>query len=187
MSNQPYIAKQRRSQQTLERLLNATLALLEQRSFEDITVQDITRRAASSVGAFYKRFPSKQAMLPAILEHLQKQQIVALEEYLDEANWRGMGLVERIRHMAELSVSSYREHARLMKALLSRQFSEHNEMTSTQIQDSSCSIVLMRDWLMHCRDEVEHPQPEKAITIGLASLFITMQTSLLFDAKPRRH
>ena len=48
--------QQARSQETLDRILDAAERLVSEKGFEDTTVADVVARAGSSVGAFYTRF-----------------------------------------------------------------------------------------------------------------------------------
>jgi AcrR family transcriptional regulator len=56
--------KQERSRASQRRILNATLALLEDRHFEAMTIAEIAAGAGMAVGNFYKRFKNKEALLP---------------------------------------------------------------------------------------------------------------------------
>jgi len=58
--------QQARSQQTLSRILDAAEAILAEKGWEDASVAEIARRAGSSVGAFYTRFPDKDTLLAAL-------------------------------------------------------------------------------------------------------------------------
>ena len=58
--------QQARSQETLERLLDAAETLVAEKGFDDTPVAEVARRAGSSVGAFYTRFPDKDALLHAL-------------------------------------------------------------------------------------------------------------------------
>ena len=51
--------KQARSRESQRRILDATLALLEDRHFEDMTIADVAAAAGTAVGNFYKRFKNK--------------------------------------------------------------------------------------------------------------------------------
>ena len=59
---------QDRSRRTLEKIGRAVEELLATRSFDDISVGDIVRRARCSVGSFYARFASKDDLLPYLYE-----------------------------------------------------------------------------------------------------------------------
>lgn len=60
------VPQQARSQRTLEAILEATEALLEDRRFEQIPIAEIVLRAGVSNGSFYARFPGKDALLPEL-------------------------------------------------------------------------------------------------------------------------
>ena len=55
--------QQTRSQETLDRILNAAERVLEEKSFTEATLAEIMERAGVTVGAFYRRFPDKDALL----------------------------------------------------------------------------------------------------------------------------
>ena len=64
MDETPLMPKQARSRESQQRILEATLALLEDRHFESMTIADIAEHAEMAVGNFYKRFKNKEALLP---------------------------------------------------------------------------------------------------------------------------
>ena len=65
-------AKQARSRETRDRLLAVGRELLDRGGFEETHIADIVRDAGCSVGAFYQRFPDKEAFFTArcILDEL---------------------------------------------------------------------------------------------------------------------
>jgi AcrR family transcriptional regulator len=52
---------QRRSQESLERVLAAGLEVLIDVGFEGFTLQEVSRRAGVSIGSIYARVPSREA------------------------------------------------------------------------------------------------------------------------------
>lgn len=60
--------RQDRSRETLRKIIEAAEELLDGRSFEDITVDEIINLAEVSRSSFYARFPSKEALLPALYD-----------------------------------------------------------------------------------------------------------------------
>src|SRR6056297_2880763 len=126
--------RQARARATLERFFEATVELLQTRSFEALSVADIVSRANASVGAFYKRFSSKDALLPVLLDWIHRQQFEAIESFVEESKWRGIGLSARVDAFVDSLVQSYREHRHLMRALVSRQYSADNTQSSEQIE-----------------------------------------------------
>ncbi len=57
---------QLRSQQTVQRVLDAAGAVLQQGSLEEITTTRIAAEAGLSIGALYRFFPDKQSIIDAI-------------------------------------------------------------------------------------------------------------------------
>jgi len=65
--------RQARSQATMERVLDATLAILDGRDFESIPLTEITEAARISASSLWARFPSKRGLLRALHErHLAR-------------------------------------------------------------------------------------------------------------------
>lgn len=62
------MTKQKRSQETRHRILEAALKLFAQTGFETSSVAEICAEAGISKGAFYHHFPTKQAVFLALLE-----------------------------------------------------------------------------------------------------------------------
>jgi len=81
--------KQRRSRETVEKILRATDRLVVDRSFRDITVQDLCNEAGVSPSSFYARFPAKEDVLLAVFDlHSQEARIdaaVAIQEVMDRS------------------------------------------------------------------------------------------------------
>jgi AcrR family transcriptional regulator len=57
-------AKQERSRETRRKLVASCLELVDRRPFDQVTVADIAEGASVSVGNFYRRFTSKEGILP---------------------------------------------------------------------------------------------------------------------------
>ncbi len=57
-------AKQERSRETRRKLVASCLELVARRPFDRVTVADIAKGASVSVGNFYRRFTSKEGILP---------------------------------------------------------------------------------------------------------------------------
>ena len=61
-------AKQARSRRTRDRLLAAGRELLNRGAFDATSINDVARDAGCSVGAFYQRFPDKEAFFTVVIE-----------------------------------------------------------------------------------------------------------------------
>ena len=175
---------QDRSRRTVDRLLEALEALLQEREAVDITVDDITERAHVSVGAFYKRFSSKQDLLPLLLSRLQESSRVYLQETLQAEQWKGRGLADRIDALIELIANAQIRERRILAAFIAGRFSSTLQMTGEDVAAARDNMRLMGDWLLACRDEIRHDSPEMAVRIGLYLCLQSLQTALLFESLP---
>src|SRR5258706_6103465 len=78
---------QARSRDTVRRFAGAAEALLRDRPFERITIQDIVARAERPIGSFYARFKSKEALLPFLYERYDQSLAQYLESRLGNVAW----------------------------------------------------------------------------------------------------
>jgi AcrR family transcriptional regulator len=181
-SNRP--PKQDRSLRTQERLLEAMEYLLERREPAEITVDEIADRAHVSVGAFYKRFGSKQDLLPLLLARLQTASRGQLLEALDESKWRGRRLEERIDALIDMIADVHTRRQKVIRACVTGRFTATLQMSSQDLEDARALMEIMRNWLLACRAEIRHPQPEMAVRLGLYMCLQSLQTALLFENLP---
>jgi AcrR family transcriptional regulator len=76
-------ASQRRSQSTVDALVEATARLLIQDGYERTSTNRIAALAGVSIGSLYQYFPSKEALVAAVVErHTQQLSQVALGAFL---------------------------------------------------------------------------------------------------------
>jgi AcrR family transcriptional regulator len=176
--------RQARSLRTQERLLDAMELLLQKREPADITVEDIVERAHASVGAFYKRFSSKQDLLPLLLTRLQTNARRELEEQLQGPQWNGRSLVERVNALIDMFAGVQIQRQRIIRACVAGRLTASLQMSEQDVADARASLEAMRRWLLVCRDEIRHEEPETAVRIGLYLCLQSLQTALLFESLP---
>jgi AcrR family transcriptional regulator len=88
--------KQVRSKRTFDRLLDAGEAVIVEQGFDAATVVEICARAKLSVGAFYRRFESKDGLLEVLHERYYQQMADAAKRTLDPERWRDASIAEFI-------------------------------------------------------------------------------------------
>jgi AcrR family transcriptional regulator len=64
------LPRQQRSRELVNRLVDATAAVIVERGLDGTTTNHIAERAGVSVGSLYQYFPDKEALLEALLERL---------------------------------------------------------------------------------------------------------------------
>jgi AcrR family transcriptional regulator len=110
--------RQARSQATLERFVEATRMLLEERSFEDITVADIVSKAERTVGSFYARFEDKYAVLHVLVDRLDERIRTLVRSFCDPARWEEATVADFVSQSVSLSVLAYRRSNAVYRAAL---------------------------------------------------------------------
>jgi len=166
--------KQARSQATLTRLLDAAEELFLQNPPQDVSIADIVRRAGSSIGGFYSRFPDKDALLRA----LQERRLVVVQQMLetiaDPERWRDVPLSLMVRGLLQELVRHYTERRRLIAAFVGAAAQNPREWADTvQRRDAMIEVVLRLIVPQH-REAIRHADPERAIRFATHSAFAVM-------------
>ena len=112
--------QQPRSERTQERLLRAAEKLILEKGLADASVPEIARRAGSSVGGFYARFPDKGALLRALEERFFDEMLVRVAKLADAGRWGAAPIATIARACADELVSVFRERRNLIAAFLHR-------------------------------------------------------------------
>jgi AcrR family transcriptional regulator len=172
---------QDRSQRTLERLLDATERLLDQRPFDRISVQDIVAEADASVGAFYGRFPSKDAVLHALHERYVAEGQATNAQALSPATWDGVPLPDVIRGLCAFVVAFLRQHPGLRRALVlalaDPVFRARSAALASDVVDRVAALLEAR------RAEHAHPDPAVAADVAHRILFSLADQHALYGAE----
>jgi AcrR family transcriptional regulator len=171
--------RQARSQDTLDRLLDAAEGLVAERGFEDTTIAELVRRADSSVGAFYARFRDKDSLLYALYERYLEQAMATTDVVLDPARWVISPISEIVRKTVPFLVSVYRERQGLIRAFVMRnhidaEFRARRERLSHHVSDGLSRLLIAR------RSEIRHPNPVRAAVFGLTMVVNTIENAVLF-------
>jgi AcrR family transcriptional regulator len=179
-------ATQQRSQQTLERVLDATGKLLAQRAFREISVADIAKASRCSPPSIYARFENKPALLGALYERHTISQRQLYEQLFAIERWRDTGLGDILRLAFMQIVDSHRQEQGLIRAFL-EEASENQSFRAAWAEQGDflhqqvCQLVLSRP------QEYRHPAPEDAIRMGLEAGFAVIAIRVLMRRIDRPH
>ncbi len=171
--------QQARSQETLERILDAAEALVSEKGFGDTSVAEVARRAGSSVGAFYTRFRDKDGLLYQLYDRYLGQAMATADDALEPDRWEGVAIPELLHSVVHFLVQIYRERAGLIRAFVLRnhtdpEFGARQERLSHNVSSKLAALLLAR------RDEIGHPDPQRAAEFGLNMIFATIESAVLF-------
>jgi AcrR family transcriptional regulator len=101
------------SEQTRRQILDTALALFRDRGLEEATIREIASRAGLSLGAAYYYFNSKEAIVAAYYDYVQREHLARARA----AFGSGGGLRERLRAAIHAKIDIIQDDRRLMRAL----------------------------------------------------------------------
>ncbi len=127
-----------RALQTRERLLEATFALLSERSVRDISVVEIARKASTSPATFYQYFKDvSEATLQ--LAAAAAEEMPALLELID-GEWRGRKGLETARAVTRAFVDHWDAHRSVL--LVRNLFADEGDRRFMKVRRRAISPVI---------------------------------------------
>jgi AcrR family transcriptional regulator len=177
--------QQKRSQDTLERLLQAAEAVLAEVPLDEARVSEIVRRSGTSVGAFYGRFADKEALLNCLDDRFFQRARQYWNDFFTSADWREGPLDQRLSRLVKLVVAQNRAHRPLVRSLQlyawlqpDSQYAARREKLQGEVIAEVCKTILAR------RRELTHPRPARAARLGLGILIGAVGELVLFSPTP---
>jgi AcrR family transcriptional regulator len=170
--------KQKRSQESLERVLDAATKLLEEKGFDAFTIQDVSQRADVSVGAIYARFGNKETLLRAVHKHAMDS--IGREHESVAAADKGAADVRDAIVVAVRTVAGiFRGNEKLLRAFMhlgavDDEISRRGSENSTDLARQFEATVLAH------RDEITHPDPETAVDVAFRMAYCTFARQVMY-------
>jgi AcrR family transcriptional regulator len=154
--------QQPRSRKTLERIVAAGLAILEEEGPSGVTVQAVVSRARSSVGSFYARFRGKDDLLAYLADSVRDSAIAEWRESVAEPQLSGALLPEMVASAVDHLVEVRERWDASVKAAagLADRSSDHDAFRRSVVEELATR-------LLERRSEVTHPHPDVAVRVGL--------------------
>jgi len=180
--------RQRRSQETLRRFLEATQSLLGEKHFDNISVSEIVERAGSSVGAFYSRFEDKEALLGCLRDAFARDTEEEARRFAASRDWDTAPLETVVAEFVRMLVHQHRRHRGTLRALVGRSITGRTGVIP-QTGLEMISPTPFGELMIARRSEISHPNPDVAVHLGLAMVTGAVRERILFpelstSAKP---
>jgi len=174
--------KQARSEESLQRLLDAAESLLAERSIGEVSIADIARRARSSVGGFYARFRDKDELLLALHERFVRELEQRFAIIEAEAS-KHASLSELLRPSLQMLVDIYRARRALLVAFASRA-ADNRRLHQAGLSFRAEVISRFTRLLLRFKDEMHHPDPELSAEFAI-QLALGFMEQTLNAGRPR--
>lgn len=113
-------ALQVRSEQSLQKMLAAGRALIEEKgNLDDLSITELTAKAGTSVGAFYRRFENKEGFFAVVQEAVLEEMRETMQHAVaTEAVWQDGPATAIADRMMELYVRNFQQNRGLFHASL---------------------------------------------------------------------
>jgi AcrR family transcriptional regulator len=171
--------QQSRSLETLGRILDAAERVLEEKSFSEATLAEIMERAGVTVGAFYRRFPDKDALLHHLDERFFTELRGHADELLDPARWGDASFSRIIPQLASIAVPLFRMRRGLLRTIFIRARSDAKIQATAR--ELNGLFLAKLDILAQSRTgEILHPNPLAAVDLGFRIFVGALRETVVF-------
>lgn len=165
--------RQDRSRKTLNRIVNAALALIEEKGVDGASVQDITRRARASVGSFYARFRGKEDLLRYLEIQLWSDAGDSWAAALEQHDWDALTFEELVTTLVAVLVEVHRAGARQRRILESRRGPESSSEAARTFDRKLGADI--RGLLLRHEERIDRPDPARAVDLCVAAVRGTLR------------
>jgi AcrR family transcriptional regulator len=173
-------AHQERSRESLERLLRATVEILDKHGIEGATIPRIAARAGLSPGAVYRRFPDKDALLREVCLRLLEANYQQTRELFATERWKDKSLAEMGYAMIDFVLDRNRTNRGLVRAMLIFTL-QHPDAAfvrkSAVMREKTFQVVT--ELLLTRRGEIHHHDPESVVNFAMLMVRIAAQGVLV--------
>ena len=157
---------QQRSQLTVAALLKATAHILVKEGYESASTNKIAETAGVSIGSLYQYFPSKEALVAAVIDRHTEQMMQLLRDALAEVMQQPVEV--GTRQLVKVMIDAHRVDPRLHRALV-EQVPRVGRLENIRALDRE-AYALIRAYLEVHRDELRVADLELASFVCVATV-----------------
>ena len=157
---------QERAQLTVAALLKATAHILVKEGYESASTNRIADAAGVSIGSLYQYFPSKEALVAAVIDRHMQEMMQLLRTALERV--RGEPLEVATRELVRVMIDAHRVDPRLHRALV-EQVPRVGRLENIRALDRE-AYALIRAYLEAHRDELRVADLDVASFVCVATV-----------------
>ena len=172
---------QRRSQESLERVLQAGLEVLQEQGFDGFTLQEVSTRAGVSIGSIYARVASREALIMAIYERTMAW--TEENEQLERDSLReDLSPRERIETIVTDMANNMLGHADILRVFM-RQAPINPDIWQRGAEKSHETSKVFERAILEHREEINHPEPDLAVDVAWRMVYCTIARRITHGPK----
>lgn len=171
---------QRRSRETMQRLVEAASRLLEKRNWVDVSVADLVREARSSVGSFYHLFGDKDGLLDYLDEQYAQQMLSFVDGFSRRCERGASSLEEAVEVLLRELAAFHRARRGTIRALVLRARRRREPSFDERTRRMNAALPVLLQFLLAHGHEIRHPQPRRACFLAFSFSFSALRERILF-------
>lgn len=172
-------ASQERSRATVDALVEATARILVKEGFDKASTNHIAEVAGVSVGSLYQYFPTKEALVAAVVERHQQEITQTVRGEL--ADVLAQPVEKAVRMLVEVAVRAHRVDPRLHR-VVAEQIPRVGELEKLATFNRE-NFALFRAYLESHRDELRIDDLELASFVCVTTIEALTHSAVLHHAK----
>jgi AcrR family transcriptional regulator len=159
-------ASQERSRATVDALLSATARVLVKEGYDRASTNKVAVAAGVSIGSLYQYFPSKEALVAAVIERHMGEMMNLVRESLVRVAL--LPLADAARELVRVMIDAHRLEPKLHRVLV-EQIPRVGNLEQIESIDNDAT-TLVRAYLDAHRDEIDVPDLDLAAFVAVTSV-----------------
>jgi AcrR family transcriptional regulator len=168
-------ASQARSRATVEALIEATARILVREGFDRASTNRIAQAAGVSVGSLYQYFPSKEALVAAVIERHSRDLLAVVRGALAEV--ADQPLEAGARRLVAAAIAAHRVDAKLHR-VLAEQIPRIGALEDVEVFNRE-NYAVFRSYLEAHRDEIRALDLDLAAFMCVTTIEAVTHTAVL--------
>lgn len=164
---------QQRSREAWDRVLDAGVALLEERGYEGFTIAAVCARARVAPRALYARVDTKDGLFLAVYEHGLAQVRAEQRVLEDQERWHGLSAAQVADQAVREVAGIFARHAALLRSvvLISGAHPEVQRRGARYAQELGDQFAAL---LLRFADQIDLPDAETSVRAAFDGVFSTL-------------
>ncbi len=172
-------ASQERSRVTVDALIEATARILVREGFDKASTNHIAETAGVSVGSLYQYFPSKEALVAAVIDRHHQELMEVVRGALAEV--AELPVKQAVRKLVVTAIEAHRVDPRLHR-VLAEQIPRTGKLENVETFNREAH-ALFRAYLERHRDEFRAVDLDLAAFVCVTSIEALTHTAVLHHSE----
>jgi AcrR family transcriptional regulator len=174
--------RQKRSRESLERLLEAAEDHIRQNGFESLTVNGVVSSIGLSVGAFYARFPDKTALLHTLQDRFHGRLEPLIHEQMIAEAGPAVTLADAVYSAVDVLIRNVVGERELSRAFMTLSVTDPLLRANGERINRERRVIFNEIMMRHAA-EIGHADPELAVDIAYGMYAAVIRGRLVFGSE----